>query len=145
MKCEVIINPEGEEKVVIYAKEHRAWIDRLQHLTETEEKPLLGYRDRETIPLDCNDILFITVENGKVTAVCEDGRWQLKERLYALESNLPLHFVKLNQSCLANIRKIQRFDSSLAGTLHVRFVNGDTDYVSRRQLKSVKERFGMKR
>ena len=52
-------------------------------------------------------------------------------------------FIKINQSCIANIRQIQRFDTSFSGTLRVIFKNGYTDYVSRRQLKAVKERLGL--
>ena len=76
-------------------------------------------------------------------AVCEKNKYLLKKRLYLLEEKLPESFVKINQSCLANIKKTERFDTSISGTLKIRFKNGDTDYVSRRQLKAVKERLGI--
>ena len=53
-------------------------------------------------------------------------------------------FVKLNQSCIVNIKKIECFDASLGGALKVTLKNGYRDYVSRRQLKAVKERLGLK-
>ena len=52
-------------------------------------------------------------------------------------------FVRINQSCLGNVRRIARFDASIGGSLMVTFENGHRDYVSRRQLKTVKERMGM--
>jgi DNA-binding LytR/AlgR family response regulator len=82
--------------------------------------------------------------DGKVCAVCETETLQLKQRLYEVEAMLPETFVKINQSCLANLRKVERFDASVSGTLMLRFRNGYTDYVSRRQLKFIKERLGMK-
>jgi DNA-binding LytR/AlgR family response regulator len=83
------------------------------------------------------------VEAGKVYAMTLNHKWQLKGRLYQVEELLPSSFVKINQSCLANIRKIQRFQSTIGGTLQVVFENGYVDYVSRRQLKTVKERLGL--
>ena len=44
---------------------------------------------------------------------------------------------------LANLRKIARFEASYSGTLRVVFNNGDTDYVSRRNVRHVKERLGV--
>ena len=67
----------------------------------------------------------------------------LKERLYSLEEKLPETFVRINQSCLANIKKMDRFDTTISGTLKIQFKNGHMDYVSRRQLKTVKERIGI--
>ena len=42
------------------------------------------------------------------------------------------------------IKKIKKFDTSVSGMLTVTFKNGYRDYVSRRNLKSVKERLGVK-
>ena len=53
------------------------------------------------------------------------------------------NFVKINQSCIVNVNKIERFDTSVSGTLKVSLKNGYTDYVSRRQLKPIKERIGI--
>ena len=63
----------------------------------------------------------------------EKERYLLKERLYALEEKNLENFVKINQSCLANIRKTERFDTSVSGTLKIRFKNGDTDYEYRKE------------
>jgi ABC-type nitrate/sulfonate/bicarbonate transport system ATPase subunit len=112
-------------------------------LAQETEKELFGYMGDEIVKLNPSDIHYISVIGGKVYAVCEKERYLLKERLYALEEKNLENFVKINQSCLANIRKTERFDTSVSGTLKIRFKNGDTDYVSRRQLKAVKERLGI--
>ena len=84
-----------------------------------------------------------SVEDNRVYAVTEKEKLQLKIRLYQVEEMADKGFVKINQSCVANIRHIKRFDASVSGTLRVVFKNGYTDYVSRRQLKTVKERLGL--
>ena len=76
-------------------------------------------------------------------ALTEKGKYRLKSRLYQLEKNLNDNFVKINQSCIANIKKIEKFKASVGGALMVIFKNGYEDYVSRRNLKNVKERLGL--
>lgn len=143
MKCEITIDQNAEEKVVIYAKENTKLVQQIRQLVEASHVDLMGYNGKEIVTLNPADIYCVTVIGGKVCAVCEREHLQLKERLYVLEDKLPDCFLKINQSCIANTQKIERFDASISGTLKVRFKNGYTDYVSRRQLKQVKERMGI--
>ena len=70
-------------------------------------------------------------------------KYLIKQRIYVLEEMYNNTFIKINQSCLINIDKIKRFDASLSGFLLVTLKNGYSDYVSRRNLKNVKERLGL--
>ncbi|MBQ7289239.1 MAG: LytTR family transcriptional regulator [Clostridia bacterium] len=143
MKCEIIIDSFCEEKVVVYAKEKNALVEEIKKLVEQSSTALLGYKDSEITNLNLIDIHCISVISNKVYALCDKERYLLKERLYSLQEKLPDTFVKINQSCLANIKNIERFDTSISGTLKIRFKNGHIDYVSRRQLKLIKERIGI--
>ena len=144
MKCEVIIDPACEEKIVIFAKENSRQIENIQRLIEESSLELIGWRDREAVVLNPAEIYCVTVQDGKIYAICEKEQLLLKQRLYEIEQLLPETFVKIHQSCLANLRKVERFDASISGTLMLRFRNGHREYVSRRQLKHVKERLGVK-
>ena len=144
MKCEIIIDPACEEKTVIYVRENNRQIENIKKLVEESGTELLGYGDKGIKVLNPADIYCVTVLDGKVYAVCEKENLLLKQRLYEVEEKLWSTFVKINQSCLANLRKVERFDASVSGTLMLRFQNGYTDCVSRRQLKHIKERLGIK-
>ena len=144
MRCEIIIDPNCEERVVVYTRQENDLTRSICCLVEEHTTPLVGYRNGEIVPLTPAQIACVTVEGDKVYALCETEKLQLKQRLYVLEALLGDSFVKLNQSCLANKNWVERFDASLSGTLKVKFRNGHTDYVSRRQMKAVKERFGIK-
>ena len=85
----------------------------------------------------------MAVENEKVAVFTEKDKFFIKERLYMAEKKLSSDFIRLNQSAIGNIRKIRKFDCSVSGTLKVTFTNGLTDYVSRRQVKAVRERLGL--
>lgn len=143
MKCTVVIDKGREEEVIIYAKEKSELVDEITKLASQEELRLIGYKDKDTVRLDLNDVFFFTVEDNKVFAVTENEKLSLRLRLYQIEEKLSSSFVKINQSCIANIKKIERFSASFSGSLQVRFKNGHIDYVSRRQLKNVKERLGL--
>ena len=143
MKCKVIIDETCDERVEIYTRHSSPMIEEIRRLAEGYKTQLIGYKDKEIVPLDLAEVICITVIGTKVYAICENEKYLLKDRLYVIEEGLPDNFVKINQSCIANIKKIKSFDASISGTLKVRFQNGHTDYVSRRQLKSVKERLGI--
>ncbi len=143
MKCRVMIDPQCEEEVRVYARERTPLVDAIERLVAEQETPLFGYRDGEIVPLVLSEVTCFVVEANKVYALCGADRLLLKRRLYQLEACLPSGFVKINQSCIVNRRHIARFDVSIGGSLRVCFKNGYSDYVSRRQLKTVKERMGI--
>ena len=142
MKCRTVIDKDREEEVVIYVHEKNSLSYEIEELVLGKSLELFGYKDKNIVKLSPSDVFCFTVENNKVYAICEKEKYQIKQRLYLLEEILDSDFVKINQSCIANIRKISKFDTSITGTLMVSFKNGHRDYVSRRQMKKVKERIG---
>ncbi|MBE6607014.1 MAG: LytTR family transcriptional regulator [Ruminococcaceae bacterium] len=145
MKCRTVIDKDREEEVVIYVHEKNSLSCEIEELVMGKSLEIFGYKDKNAVKLSPSDVFCFTVEDNKVYAVCEKEKYQIKQRLYLLEELLDKDFVKINQSCIANIRKISKFDASLTGTLMVSFKNGYRDYVSRRQLKFVKERMGLRK
>ena len=143
MKCTLIITDDHEEEVVIYAHEKTKLIYDIENLIRDNAFELIGYSGYEAVNLRTDEVVCFLVEEGKVYAITDKDRFRLKSRLYQLEETMPENFVKINQSCIANIKKIERFDTSVSGTLLIKFKNGYKDYVSRRQMKAVKERFGL--
>lgn len=142
MKCKIFIDKNHEEEVIVYSHEKTKLVEEIETIINSNSLELLGYKDKETVKLDIFEIYCFVVENNKVYALTENQKYKMKLRLYQLEENLPKNFVKMNQSCIANIKKIDRFDASFGGSLMVILKNGYRDYVSRRQLKFVKERLG---
>ncbi len=143
MKCTVIIDKVRDEEILIYAHKKSEIIDEIERIAANAEAQLIGYLRGEIVKLDIRQIYCFSVEDGKLYAVCENQNYLIKARLYNVEQMLGKGFVKINQSSIANISKIQKFDASVSGTLKVIFKNGYTDYVSRRNIKKVKERIGL--
>ena len=143
MKCKTVIDKTREEEVIIYAHERNETVEAIEKLVLRSDFELIGYLGKSAVRLEWSEVYCFTVEDNKVYAVTENEKLQLKHRLYQIEELADNDFVKINQSCVANISHIKRFDASISGTLRVVFKNGYTDYVSRRQLKTVKERLGL--
>ena len=142
MKYQTIVDKEREEEVLIYVHQKNEASQKIEAFVSGLSTELYGYRDKIAVRLSPSEIQCVTIQDGKSFAMTQDETYQLKERLYMLEDVLGDSFLKINQSCIANIHKIKKFDATFSGALLVIFQNGYRDYVSRRRLKAVKERIG---
>ena len=104
---------------------------------------LFGYTEAEAKKLNLFDVNCFITESNKTYALTNE-KLQVKMRLYEVEGILDENFIKINQSCIANVRQIEKVQATFSGALSVVFKNGYKDYISRRNLKSVKERLGVK-
>ena len=143
MKCYTYINETEEDKVLIYSKERTKLVDEIESLVESTNIDLTGTYNEEIIKINVNDVSCFISENNKVYALINEKKYQIKQRLYQIEEMNLQSFIKLNQSCIANKNKIKKFESTIGGALKVIFKNGYIDYISRRELKNVKERMGL--
>ena len=143
MKLKIFIDKDHEEEVIVYTRKRTELVSAIEKLINQSDMSLTGFSESEAVPLNAEEVFCFITENGKVYAITEKEKLLIRQRLYQLEENLSEDFLKINQSCLANIKKIARFDTSISGNLTVRFKNGYTDYVSRRNLRNIKERFGI--
>ena len=143
MNYKIFIDKEQKEEIIVYARESGDLVRKIEELLINEEFNLLGFSDAQAIKLNIENIFCFVTEKNKVYAIYENERFKVKYRIYQLEELLPDNFIKINQSTIANINLIEKFSASPYGTLCVKFKNGYTDYVSRRNIKKVKERFGL--
>ena len=144
MKFTVHIDPDREEEVQVYARSHTPLVEELRRLAEGEPESLPGYAGPDRVLLQPEEVCCFLVEQERTYALVGDRRWQVKYRLYELETRLPRQFVRIHKSCIANLQQIQRFSVAFSGTLQVVFKNGHVDYVSRRNVSVIKERLGIK-
>lgn len=143
MELKIFIDKKHREEIHIYAHENKKIIDEIKQLVDNEGVELIGYFQDESVRINLAEVYYFSVEDNKIYAVTENEKLKMKQRLYQLESRLPENFVKINQSCIANVRKIDRVKADVYGSLSVIFKNSDREYVSRRQIKTVKERLGL--
>lgn len=143
MKCTIHFDKGREEEVIVYTHASSPLTEEIRRICDTETEELIGYGENDVRKLHPRDVCCFVVENNKIWALTMEGKYQIKARLYQLEERLSDGFVKIHQSCLANVRRIEKFGTSFTGALTVTFQNGYCDYVSRRNVKHIKERFGL--
>ncbi|MBE6835392.1 MAG: LytTR family transcriptional regulator [Ruminococcaceae bacterium] len=144
MKIITVINENEDERIEIHSHKRDALVEQIEELVNNYGVNINGYRDDEIVPLKPEEIFRVYVSSNKVFASTDSGEYQLKYRLYRLEEMLGEQFIKVNQSTLVNKKKIKKFSSSWGGSLIVELKNGETDFISRRQQKTVMERMGVK-
>lgn len=143
MKYKLIIDDKQEESIVITAHSKTDLIKEIEYLIAKDSLKLYGYKDEQIVPLDKNEVYAFYTLDGKVYASVKDGILLIKERIYQLEESLSETFMKVNQGCLINIKKIAKFETNLGGSIKVVMKNGYSDYISRRELQNVKRRMGL--
>lgn len=144
MKIKVIIDENVDERIEIYSKDRNDLVRQIEELVNNYDCNLYGYYDDEITPLSLNEVYRFYVENNKVYASTINKKYWIKLRLYQIEEMVGSSFIKINQSCLVNKKKIKRFVSSWGGSLLVELTNNEKDYISRRQTKIVMESMGVK-
>ena len=143
MKFNLIIDKDREESVTVVLNEPSALADEIRALCKADEKNLFAYDERGAVKLTLQEVYAFTVSDGRTVAVMRDSSLRMRERLYEIEEIAGAAFVRINQSCLVNVNEVKRFSASFGGSLLVEMKNGFSDYVSRRQIKAVKERMGL--
>lgn len=139
---------DNDEFIEAHAKEKNELVNAIEELVINDSclsgANINGYLEDDVVPLKLSEIVSFYVENDKTYAELMNKTYQIKMRLYQLEECLTDNFIKINKSRIVNKNFIQKFDLSWSGTILIIMKNNKQDYVSRRQVKHVKERMNIR-
>ena len=140
MKFTLVIDPNKEEELIMTVHEESPLCGQVRRLVKAPEH-LTGYKDDEIKLLPLQQIVCITVLDGKTYAVdTGNTHCRLKERLCELEPILPPSFFRINKSSIANETHLERFKAGFGGGVNAVFHGGFEEYVSRRCFTQIKRR-----
>ncbi len=112
----------------------------VKKLSENSSQIISGYKDEKIEILEQADLIRIFANSGKVFAATNKGEYILRLRLYEIENRLPSNqFIRISNSEIINLKKVNNFDLSFTGTICVKLSNGITTYVSRRYVPKLKK------
>ena len=134
-----------EPKVIILTASMTEEVNRiLNRLSEHMPQVISGVRDNKIEVIEQEDLIRIYTSDGKVFAVTDKGEYVLRLRLYEIEERLPRNqFVRISNSEMINLRRVDHFDLSFTGTICVKLTNGIITYVSRRYVPKIKKILGV--
>ncbi len=115
----------------------------LSRLSDQAPQMITGSRDDRFEVIEQADLIRIYASAGKVFAVTRKGEYTLRLRLYEIEERLPHQFVRISNSEIINLKKVDSFDLSLTGTICVKLADGTITYVSRRYVSKLKKILGI--
>ncbi len=115
----------------------------LSRLSDQAPQMITGSRDDRFEVIEQADLIRIYASAGKVFAVTRKGEYTLRLRLYEIEERLPYQFVRISNSEIINLKKVDSFDLSLTGTICVKLADGTITYVSRRYVSKLKKILGI--
>lgn len=142
MKFSFIQNEEYE--IIAYGKTKNELITLIESVCMIDDISIIGYYQNQIKDLNPIQIECFYTEDEKVYTNYLGVKYQIKKRLYELKNILNDNFIYINQGCIINIDFIDHFEITLGASLKVILKSGDTHYVSRRMVKQVKERIGIK-
>lgn len=118
--------------------------DIIQKLSDDRPQIISGIQNEKLTVLEPADLIRIYANAGKVFAVTGKGEYVLRLRLYEAEERLDARqFVRISNSEIINLKKVNHFDLSFTGTICVKLSDGSTAYVSRRYVSKIKKILGV--
>lgn len=147
MKVHIHLDPAcAEPTVTITAARLTPQLQALAQRLESEDRGrLLGWQGEQATPLDSAAITRFYAQDRGV--FCQDTAgvtYALRLRLYEVEEALnPHQFVRISNSELVNLRQITALDLSLSGTIRLTLAGGGVSFVSRRNVKNIKQALGL--
>lgn len=146
MQVEIKIDSAYEDpKVMILTAAMTDEVNRIvKRLSEEYPRMLSGTRDDKLELLKQEELIRIYTHSGKVYAVTDKGEYVVRRRLYELEGQLDNGcFVRISNSEIINLKKVEYFDLSFTGTICVKLSDHTSTYVSRRYVSKIKSVLGI--
>lgn len=146
MQVEVKIDSSCKEpKIIILTDSITEEVNNIvKKLSENVSQVISGIKDEKIEVIEEEDLIRIYTNSGKVYAVTGKGEYTLRLRLYEAEQRLnPNQFVRISNSEIINLKKVNNFDLGFTGTICVKLSNGTLTYVSRRYVAKIKKILGV--
>lgn len=144
MKITVETPIEGEDEIIIRCKELDEELMNLISTIGQWRRRITGYKDKAIVQLVPADIYYFESVDNKVFAYCEKDVFEVKEKLYELESAYKnTDFQRISKSVIANISFIEAVIPILGARLEAKLKNGERVIISRQYVPELKKKLGI--
>ena len=131
-------------KITIYTKNKNEQVENIINAIEASQEKdypfIKAYKDDKLELISQRDIVRIHTEGRQLVLDTDNDSYVIKSTLKGIEDYLNGdRFIKISQSEVISLYKVKNFDIKVSGTILIEFDNGTKSYVSRRNVKTVKE------
>lgn len=130
-EIEIIINAPQN------AKELNKIIESIQSISNGIDT-IVGNKENQIFILKIDEVICFYSKEKYNYCKTQEGEFRIKKKLYELEDSLnKKQFIRISNSCIANVNFIKSFDLSKIGDIIVKFSDGTIEYVSKRRISNV--------
>ena len=147
MKVSIDINPDLiEDEIIIKSKEINPILyHKIKDLIKTTPM-IIFYQDNKECYLGLKEILFFETNGNHVIAHTKNDVYEVKYRLYELETLLPSNFQRIAKATIVNIDNIFGITKNIASASKIEFNNSHKEiYVSRHYYKLLAHKINERR
>lgn len=142
MKLVIKHNNTIEEPIItIESKPDDHHVSRLISMIESEQTDFIGKKDDQVFKFSIHDIYYIESFEEQCMLYTKQDVYDCRYRLYEVEAMHPF-LVRVNKQIVLNYQKILKFKSTFNGKLEATLINKDRIEISRRYVKTIKDRLG---
>ena len=145
MKITILPPEPGQEDEIILRCAHLD--DRLMKLIyslKTEQRKLSAYSDTGITLIDYKDVFYFEAVDNKVFAYCEKQVYEIRRKLYELESELDgTDFLRISKSTIVDLSKVLHLSAAFNGRLEAKLKNGEKIIISRQYVPALKKTLGL--
>ncbi len=135
--------PDGEDVIIVRASAPDPRLISMLLSFQSAKAELNGYLDDRMVRISVQDIFYFESNENRVFAYCDHKVYEIKRKLYELESDLAdMDFVRCSKSLIVNMEKIDCLSPLFNGRMEARLNNGERIVISRQYVRILRERLG---
>lgn len=145
MKITIEALPDGqEEEIVIRSNSLDSELLDLIYALKAGRSRLTAFTEDGIVKLDSREVFYFESVDNKVCACCEKSVYDLKQKLYELESIFEhTDFVRISKAMIVNVDKIEKIVPMFNGRLEAVLKNGESVVISRQYVPDLKKKLGI--
>ena len=137
-------DPGEEDEIIIKCRNITEDIQNLLQKLKQGNTKIAGYDESGIHLLEAEEIYYFETVDNKVFACYEKEVYEVREKLYVLEKELPAaSFMRASKSVILNLTKIKSLSPAFGGRFEAVLDNGEKTIISRQYVPVLKERLGL--
>lgn len=134
-----LISEKADECLIIECVEVTSEIESIRSYALTKGTTLTGNVDERIYQFNLSDVFYFEAVDERVFAYTKDKSYELKIRLYELESAYAdKHFIRCSKAFVINLMKLESISPALNGRFTAHMKNGEKIIISRQYVPEMK-------